>query len=98
MYYNNRYLKELSFESGVSLLAGEVSVLTKSAHAVWVEKDAGLKAFCVDEDYRMSGAEIRSGSEILKGADMLLSIHADDLSSLDKKQGSYWRLPAFVSP
>ncbi|MGZ3759692.1 MAG: NAD(P) transhydrogenase subunit alpha [Mucilaginibacter sp.] len=71
-------LKEPSFESRVSLLAGEAAALTKSGHAVWVEKGAGLKAFCIDEDYRASGSEIRSRSEILAGADMLLSIHADD--------------------
>jgi len=71
-------LKEPSFESRVSMLAGEVTALTKSGNIVWVEKDAGLKAFCVDEDYKASGAEIKSRSEILKGADMLLSIHAED--------------------
>jgi NAD(P) transhydrogenase subunit alpha len=71
-------LKEPSFESRVSLLAGEVSALTKSGHTVWVEQGAGLKAFCVDEDYKASGAEIRSKDEILTGADVVLSIHADD--------------------
>lgn len=71
-------LKEPSFESRVSMLAGEVTALTKSGNVVWVEKDAGLKAFCVDEDYKTSGAEIRPRSEILKGADMLLSIYAED--------------------
>ena len=80
-------LKEPSFESRVSMLAGEVTALTKSGNVVWVEKDAGLKAFCVDEDYKASGAEIRPRGEILKGADMLLSIHADDdlLATKNKK-------------
>lgn len=71
-------LKEPSFESRVSLLSGEVAALKKTGNIVWVEKDAGLKAFCADEDYRTSGAEIRSRADILSGADLLLSIHADD--------------------
>lgn len=71
-------LKEPSFESRVSMLAGEVAALTKSGNVVWVEKDAGLKAFCVDADYEANGAVIRSRAAIFDGADILLSIHADD--------------------
>ncbi len=71
-------LKEPSFESRVSMLSGEVAALIKTGVSVWVEKDAGLKAFCVDEDYKASGAEIRPRTDILNGADLLLSIHADD--------------------
>ncbi|MBS1531510.1 MAG: NAD(P) transhydrogenase subunit alpha [Bacteroidetes bacterium] len=78
-------LKEPSFESRVSMLAAEVAALTKSGQVVWVEKDAGLRAFCVDEDYRASGAEIRSRNEILKEADILLGIHGDCLSAAKNK-------------
>ena len=79
-------LKEPSFESRVSMLAGEVAALTKTGVTVWVEEDAGLKAFCVNEDYRAGGAEIKSRAEIFNGADVLLGIHADDtlLSAKDK--------------
>jgi H+-translocating NAD(P) transhydrogenase subunit alpha len=72
-------LKEPAFESRVSLLAGEITGLIKTGNAVWVEPGAGAKASCTDEDYTRSGAVIRQRTEILAGADILLSIHADDL-------------------
>src|ERR1035437_719664 len=68
-------LKEPSFESRVSMLAGEVAALTKTGVTVWVEPEAGLKAFCIDEDYTKSGALIKSRADIFDGADVLLSIH-----------------------
>jgi len=68
-------LKEPSFESRVSMLAGEVAALTKNGIIVWVEPEAGLKAFCIDEEYTGSGALIKSRGDILNGADVLLSIH-----------------------
>jgi NAD(P) transhydrogenase subunit alpha len=67
-------LKEPSFESRVSMLAGEVAALTKNGINVWVEPEAGLKAFCMDEEYTGSGALIKSRGDILRGADVLLSI------------------------
>jgi NAD(P) transhydrogenase subunit alpha len=68
-------LKEPSFESRVSLLAGEVAALTKNNTTVWVEPGAGVKAFCSDEEYTGSGAAIKSRKDILNGADILLGIH-----------------------
>jgi NAD(P) transhydrogenase subunit alpha len=68
-------LKEPSFESRVSMLAGEVAALIKNGITVWVEPGAGLKAFCIDEDYAGSGALIKPRADILIGADVLLSIH-----------------------
>jgi NAD(P) transhydrogenase subunit alpha len=44
-------LKEPSFESRVSLLSGEIAALVKNGISVWVEKGAGLMAFCTDEEY-----------------------------------------------
>jgi NAD(P) transhydrogenase subunit alpha len=68
-------LKEPLFESRVSMLAGEVAALTKTGVTVWVEPEAGLKAFCIDEDYTKSGALMKSRADIFDGADVLLSIH-----------------------
>jgi H+-translocating NAD(P) transhydrogenase subunit alpha len=68
-------LKEPSFESRVSLLAGDVGVLTKSGINVWVEPDAGLKAFCLDDEYRAGGAIVKSRTDIFESADILLAIH-----------------------
>jgi NAD(P) transhydrogenase subunit alpha len=79
-------LKEPSFESRVSLLAAEAASLIKIGVAVWVEKDAGLKAFCLDEDYMQIGAAVKSGPEILDGADIVLTIHYSGIpSSLNNK-------------
>ena len=72
-------LKEPSFESRVSLLAGEVATLIKTGISVWVEKGAGLKAFCTDEAYTASGAHIKSRADVFKAADVLLGIHYNDI-------------------
>ncbi len=68
-------LKEPSYESRVSMLAGEVAAFTKNGIDVWVEPGAGLRAFCIDEEYTGSGALIKTRADILSGADVLLSIH-----------------------
>jgi len=72
-------LKEPSFESRVSLLAGEVNALTKSGISVWVEPGAGLKAFCTDEEYTGNGAIIKPRDDIFTGADVLLCINYEDV-------------------
>ena len=68
-------LKEPPFDSRVSMLAGEVAALTKNGINVWVEPGAGLKAYCLDEDYTGSGAHIKPRTDILNGADVLLAIN-----------------------
>lgn len=72
-------LKEPSFETRVSLLAVEAAALIKSGHTIWVEQGAGLKSFCLDDDYKASGAEIKSRTDIFDGADMVLGIHYKDV-------------------
>ncbi len=76
-------LKEPAFESRVSLLAGEIKGLTKEGILVWVEQGAGQRAFCSDEDIQ-SGALIKERSDILNGADILFSIHSEDLPAAGK--------------
>lgn len=68
-------LKEPSTETRVSLLPDAIATLTKKGITVLVEKGAGEKAFSNDDDYTKSGAQIKSASEILESADVLLSIH-----------------------
>ena len=68
-------LKEPFPETRVSLIADGVSQLIKKKLSVWVESGAGAQAYCSDEDYRSSGAEIKTADEIAKGADVVLSIH-----------------------
>jgi len=72
-------LKEPSFESRVSLLAAEAASLIKNGIVIWVEKDAGLKAFCLDVDYAGAGAEVKSRTDIFDGADIVLGIHYSNI-------------------
>lgn len=69
-------LKEPAHETRVSMLAEAVAALTKKSITVWVESSAGEKAFCSNADYEKAGAQIKSRTEILENADLLLSIHA----------------------
>ena len=79
-------LKEPSFETRVSLLAESVSVLIKKNVPVWVESGAGDKSFCTDSDYTQQGALIKTRQDILNQADVLLSIHGDEIpASLTNK-------------
>ncbi|HEY8780659.1 MAG TPA: NAD(P) transhydrogenase subunit alpha [Mucilaginibacter sp.] len=79
-------LKEPSFESRVSLLAADAATLTKSGINIWVEHGAGTKSFCLDEDYKTNGAEIKTRAAIFEGADILLRIHYNDIPSSVKNK------------
>ncbi len=79
-------LKEPSFESRVSLLPEGLPALVKKSIQVWVEPDAGARAFASDDEYTQQGGTIKPREEIIGQADVLLSIHSDDLSlSLQNK-------------
>jgi NAD(P) transhydrogenase subunit alpha len=79
-------LKEPAFESRVSLLAEGVTALVKKKVEVWIEAGAGSRAYCGDDDYSKAGAVLRSREEVLAGADVLLSIHFNDVpASLQQK-------------
>ena len=78
-------LKEPSFESRVSLIAAETALLVKQGITIWVEPDAGSKAFCLDGDYIKAGALIKSREEVLNAADLILAIHYNNLP--DSLQG-----------
>lgn len=71
-------LKEPSFESRVSLLPESVSTLTKKGIEVYIETGAGERSFSNDESYAKSGAIIASRADILKSADVVLSINPVD--------------------
>jgi NAD(P) transhydrogenase subunit alpha len=79
-------LKEPAFESRVSLLAEAVAALVKKKIEVWIEAGAGASAFCGDDDYSKAGAGIRSREDVLHGADVVLSIHYNDIpATLQRK-------------
>jgi NAD(P) transhydrogenase subunit alpha len=71
-------LKEGDGENRVVLLPEHVARLVKKEFTVQVEKEAGKSAFATDESYVEAGGTIRSRAEILKDADILLSIHAPE--------------------
>ena len=68
-------LKESSPEARVSLLPEHIIILQKWKVAVIVEQNAGLHAFVTDENYIEAGASIGSREQVLKSADILLSIN-----------------------
>ncbi len=68
-------LKEPAHETRVSLLAEAVATLTKKNITVFVETDAGAKAFCSNADYEKAGAQIKKRTEILASSNIVLSIH-----------------------
>lgn len=68
-------LKEPDFENRVSLLPESIPSLIKKGIKVLVEKNAGAKASCNDDDYAKTGAFLNSKEEITATADVLLSIN-----------------------
>ncbi|MFN8285818.1 MAG: Re/Si-specific NAD(P)(+) transhydrogenase subunit alpha [Chitinophagales bacterium] len=69
-------LKENQEENRVSALPEIAANLIKLQAEVWVESQAGHRAFASDEDYKKINAQIKSRAEILSSADLLLTIHA----------------------
>jgi NAD(P) transhydrogenase subunit alpha len=68
-------LQEPEQETRVSLLAETAAQLIKKGVTVWVEYGAGERAYCSDQDYQQSGAQLKPRSEITSGADIILAIH-----------------------
>jgi NAD(P) transhydrogenase subunit alpha len=68
-------LKEPSFETRVSLMPEATAALIKKGITVFVEINAGEKAFSFDDDYTRAGALVHSRNEILRSADIILAMH-----------------------
>lgn len=77
-------LAEPCAETRVSLLPEHISLLQKWKSTVCVQTGAGQLSFASDEAYTTAGASVVSRQEVLKTADILLSIHA--LSENDMAQ------------
>jgi NAD(P) transhydrogenase subunit alpha len=78
-------LKEQMPETRVSLVPEVVQALKKLQVDVWVEPAAGTNAFYPDESYTAAGATLKSSTEIINQADLILAIHPDALQSLQRK-------------
>ncbi len=63
----------------VSLVPETVQALTKMNVQVWIEPGAGTGAFHSDETYEKAGAVLKDTSLISSEADLVLSIHADNI-------------------
>lgn len=78
-------LKEQHPETRVSLVPEVVSALVKMNVQVWVESGAGDTAFHNDKAYTDAGALIKDRSAVAEGADVLLTLNADNVPAHVKK-------------
>ena len=77
-------LKEPDHENRVALLPESTKALSDLKVTIWVEKDAGQKAFASDALYHdKGGAVVKSRKEIL-GADIVLGIHPPTDKEIDQ--------------
>lgn len=67
-------LKEPDNEARVSILSDAVTALIKKNATLYIEHNAGEKAFCSNSDYEKAGAILKSRTEVLQQADFILSI------------------------
>lgn len=68
-------LKEPTAESRVSMLPESAAALIAKGFTLLVEHGAGEKAFGSDEAYLHAGAQLRPREDVLKAADVVLSIN-----------------------
>ena len=68
-------LKEEAPENRVALLPESVATLTKMMVTVYVEKDAGQRAYASGEDYMTAGAKIASKPDVIAQSEMLIKIN-----------------------
>ncbi len=75
-------LKEPAPETRVSLLPEHIAILKKWNVEVYVESNAGVTAFAIDDKYADVGAIIKSRYEVLQSSDLVLSINAPQQSEI----------------
>lgn len=94
-------LKEPGDESRVALLPEAVKTLISWKVSVWVEHDAGSRAFAADELYIESGAKIHKREEIFQQADMILGIQPleeKEISLMKPEAVLFGQLNALYNP
>ncbi|MEP7166218.1 MAG: Re/Si-specific NAD(P)(+) transhydrogenase subunit alpha [Ferruginibacter sp.] len=77
-------LKEPTPETRVSLLPEHIAILKKWNVEVLVEHEAGEKAFASDIKYSEAGATIASREDVLKTAELVLSISPLNITDLSQ--------------
>jgi H+-translocating NAD(P) transhydrogenase subunit alpha len=76
-------LKEAFPETRVSILPEHVAILKKWNVEVCIENNAGASAYAADEKYMEAGASISNRSDLLKKAEIILSINPPLLSEIE---------------
>jgi NAD(P) transhydrogenase subunit alpha len=82
-------LKEYGSENRVAMLPIEISSLKKLGVEIYIEKQAGEKAYISDGDYLTCGSVVAERSEVIKKSQMLLSVNPplnDDISVFSEGQ------------
>ena len=77
-------LKEPSPETRVSILPEHVVILKKWNVNIIIENNAGINAFVNDEKYATAGATLVSRDEVLRSADIILSINEPSQNDIDQ--------------
>jgi len=77
-------LKEKEPEKRVALLPSQLNHFTSLKLDIMIEEGAGKGSYAGDKDYSEAGAEIVKRDDILKKADIILSVSAPDSSTLKK--------------
>ncbi len=75
----------LPLETRVSATPSTVKELTKSGITVQVEKDAGLKSYISDSDYKEAGAQIiESAAALYSNADIILKVQSPSIEEISQ--------------
>ncbi len=76
-------LKEPSFETRVSLLPEHLATLKKWKVDAIIESNAGISASANDDKYQEAGARIASRDEVIRQADIILSVNPLSKEDID---------------
>ncbi len=75
----------LPLETRVSATPSTVKELTKASITVQVEKDAGLKSYISDSDYKEAGAQIiESAAALYSNADIILKVQSPGIEEISQ--------------
>jgi len=88
-------LKEID-DNRVALIPDYVKILGDEGHEVLIEKDAGAGSFFNDKTYTDVGAKIKARDEVLKSADLLISVHPIEKKEMSKLREGSTYVSSFV--
>lgn len=83
-------------ERRVALVPRDVAAIRKLGAEVAVEAGAGASAYCLDEEYAEAGATVASRDDVLKDADVVLTVNGVPDGASGLKRGAI--LVGFLAP